>query len=204
MLCQITFRSRPLYNSVQDWSDSSYHYKLFLKSFNLVKMDVALENFFSLHKIQPLPTVVKKKQDTSVVSSLGSLAVSAVVTHLGLLASAPPGNVRVMARHFTGKEIQNNGDTSCFIHRTIADQLCIARSTHLECEACHEKNDIYVLSHYVAAREKRRFDLRNYRPPPPSPEDVLFFVRFFIQNKIQKVWHVILTIKPHIYQSINV
>ena len=60
-----------------------------------------------------------------------------------------------------------------------------------------KKKDIYVLSHYVAAREveKRRFDLSNYRPPPLLPEDVLFYVRFFIQNKIQKVWHVILTIK---------
>ena len=89
---------------MQDRSDSSYHYKLFLRSFNLVKMDVALEKKLSLHKIQPLPTVVKKKQDKCFVSSLGLLVVSAIVTHLGLLASAPPGNVHVMARHFTGRK----------------------------------------------------------------------------------------------------
>ena len=94
----------------------------------------------------------------------------------------------MMAKHVTGKVVQNNGDTCCFVHRAIADQLCIAMSTQLECEACREKNDI-ILSHYVAAREveRRRFDLRNYRPPPPLPVDVLFYVRFFIQNKIQNV-----------------
>ena len=67
---------------------------------------------------------------------------SAVVTQPGLLASAPPGNVHVMARHVTGKEGQNNGDTCCFVHRAIADQLCIAMSTQLECEACREKKPI--------------------------------------------------------------
>ena len=155
-------------------------------------MDVALENLFSLLKIQPLPTVVKKKQDKCVVSLLGLLALSAVVTQPGLLALAPPGKVCLMARHFAGKEAKTMvtlRTQDCFVHRTLADQLCIARSTHLEYEACREKNDIYVLSHYVVAREveKRRFDLRHYRPPPPSPEDVLFYVRLFIQNKIQKV-----------------
>ena len=86
---------------------------------------------------------------------LGLLAVSAVVTQPGLLASAPP----VMARHFTGKEVQNNGDTCCVVHRAIADQLCIAMSTQLECAACREKKDIYVLSHNVAAREVEKFSI---------------------------------------------
>ena len=71
---------------------------------------------------------------------------SDVVTQPGLLASSPPGTVRVMARHFTGKEVQNNGDTCSFVHRTIADQLCIARPTHLMCESCREKKAIYVLN----------------------------------------------------------
>ena len=77
--------------------------------------------------------MVKRKQAKFVVSSLDLLAVSAVVTQPGLLASAPPGNVCVMARHFTEKEVQNNGDTCCFVFSlTIADQLCITRSTHFE------------------------------------------------------------------------
>ena len=51
--------------------------------------------------------MVKKKHNTCVVSSLGLLAVSDVVIQSGLLASAAPGNVRVMAGHFTRKEFQN-------------------------------------------------------------------------------------------------
>ena len=202
MLCQITFRSRPLYNSVQDRSDSSYHYKLFLKSFNLVKMDVALENFFSLHKIQPLPTVVKKKQDKCVVSSLCLLAVSAVVTQPGLLALAPPGYVRVMTRHFTGKSKTIVTLAVLYTGQSLIN--CVLQGQHIWSVKHVMKKQYICTKSLCCSKGGREEAFRFEKLPTTTTITRRCTVLCEIFHTEQNPESVILTNKPHIFRSINI